>query len=72
MQEASWGDVSKSMQITFNMMTQASANGVNRFIHASSNHVMGGYKELGGPYYTTAASLIKGEVLSPNDALESE
>eukprot|EP00729_Bicosta_minor_P024183 gene24183-19286_t len=57
--EASWDDVNKSMQITFNMMTQASAKGVSRFVFSSSNHVMGGYKELGGPYYNTDASLIK-------------
>ena len=34
--------------------TASAENGVRRFINASSNHVMGGYKDAGGPYATDA------------------
>jgi len=47
--EASWEDCRKSMEITMNCMSEAVGAGVGRFIFASSNHVMGGYKDLGGP-----------------------
>lgn len=52
--EAPWSDVSASMLTTFNVMSASAENGVRRFINASSNHVMGGYKDTGGPYATDA------------------
>eukprot|EP00041_Stephanoeca_diplocostata_P004134 m.41186 g.41186 ORF g.41186 m.41186 type:complete len:351 (+) comp14900_c0_seq2:173-1225(+) len=45
-----WVESADSMSVNMNMMSEAAKRGVPRFVFASSNHVMGGYKELGGPY----------------------
>ena len=44
--EATWQESANSMDITFNAMSIATANGVPRFVFTSSNHVMGGHKDL--------------------------
>jgi nucleoside-diphosphate-sugar epimerase len=43
---ASWGESAASMSHTFNICVAASEAGVRRVVFASSNHVMGGYKDL--------------------------
>ena len=48
--EATWEDSSKSMDITTNVITAAREGGARRLIFASSNHVMGGYREEGPKY----------------------
>lgn len=45
--EASWEDSSKSMDITTNVVAAAREGGARRLLFASSNHVMGGYREEG-------------------------
>ncbi len=42
---ASWGEAAASMTQTFNAMLGAAERGVRRVVFASSNHVMGGYKD---------------------------
>jgi nucleoside-diphosphate-sugar epimerase len=43
---ASWADSAASMSHTFNVFLAATKHGVRRVIFASSNHVLGGYKDL--------------------------
>eukprot|EP00962_Isochrysis_galbana_P040010 scaffold14465_cov107-Isochrysis_galbana.AAC.4 len=43
---ASWAESAASMSHAFNLFVAASEAGVRRVIFASSNHVMGGYKDL--------------------------
>lgn len=43
---ASWEESASSMSHTFNVFLAAKSRGVRRVIFASSNHVMGGYKDL--------------------------
>lgn len=43
---ASWEESAGSMSHTFNLFIAAVASGVRRVVFASSNHVMGGYKDL--------------------------
>jgi len=43
--EATWDDASKSFDMTLNVALAAVDAGVNRFVFASSNHVMGRYKD---------------------------
>jgi nucleoside-diphosphate-sugar epimerase len=48
--EASWQDSAESMDMQMNVFSAAKAAGVPRVVFASSNHVMGGHKDLGGVY----------------------
>ncbi|MFT7643803.1 MAG: nucleoside-diphosphate-sugar epimerase, partial [Pirellulaceae bacterium] len=43
--EASWDDATKSLDMTLNIANAAASAGVKRFVFASSNHVMGRYKD---------------------------
>jgi nucleoside-diphosphate-sugar epimerase len=43
---ATWAESAASMSHTFNVFVAASEAGVRRVVFASSNHVMGGYKDL--------------------------
>jgi nucleoside-diphosphate-sugar epimerase len=43
--EASWGQALASFDMTANLALAAAEAGVARFVFASSNHVMGGYKD---------------------------
>ena len=43
---ASWSECAQSCDHIFNVFTVACAKGVNRVVFASSNHVMGGYKDM--------------------------
>ncbi len=43
--DASWEDATASLAMTKNLLDTAIAHKIERFIFASSNHVMGGYKE---------------------------
>ena len=43
---ASWAESAGSMAHTFNLFLAARQHGVRRVLLASSNHVMGGYKDL--------------------------
>ena len=43
--EADWTDSALSFDMTALLATAASGSGVRRFVFATSNHVMGGYKE---------------------------
>ena len=43
--EATWDDATKSLDMTLNVANAAVAAGVRRFVFASSNHVMGRYKD---------------------------
>src|ERR1700736_322622 len=45
--DASWSDSAASVDITLNVVEGARAAGVKRIVFASSNYVMGGYKEAG-------------------------
>ena len=45
---ASWEDSAGSMAHSFNVFLAASRHRVRRVVLASSNHVMGGYKDLPG------------------------
>ena len=45
---ASWEDSAGSMAHTFNALCAASGHRVRRVVLASSNHVMGGYKDVAG------------------------
>ena len=47
--DASWSDATASVDMTLNLVAAARAAGVRRLVFASSNHVMGGYKEAGLP-----------------------
>ena len=42
---ATWAEAAHSFDMTANVMEAAAASGVRRFVFASSNHVMGGYKD---------------------------
>ncbi len=42
---ATWAEAARSFDMTANVMEAAAASGVRRFVFASSNHVMGGYKD---------------------------
>lgn len=42
---ASWEEAARSFDMTANVVTAAAAGGVRRLVFASSNHVMGGYKD---------------------------
>jgi len=44
--DASWQDAQASFQMTMAVVQAAIASGVHRLVLASSNHVMGGYKDL--------------------------
>lgn len=44
---ATWAESAASMRHAFNVMTHATRCGVRRVVVASSNHVMGGYKDDG-------------------------
>lgn len=43
--DASWEDATASFDMTFNVAATAMQAGVGRIVFASSNHVMGGYKD---------------------------
>ena len=43
---ASWQEAAASFDMTLAILDAAEVEGVRRFVFASSNHVMGGYKEL--------------------------
>jgi nucleoside-diphosphate-sugar epimerase len=43
--DASWTDTCVSVDMTLNLLDAARTAGVRRFVFASSNHVMGGYKD---------------------------
>lgn len=43
--EATWNDANHSLDMTINIASLAAAAGVRRFVFASSNHVMGRYKD---------------------------
>ncbi len=43
--DAAWGDALASFDMTANLLFASVAAGVGRFVFASSNHVMGGYKD---------------------------
>lgn len=43
--DASWADAAASMDMTLSVFDAAAAAGVQRVVFASSNHVMGGYKD---------------------------
>lgn len=45
----SWAEAADSIELNMTVMAEAARRRVPRLIFASSNHVMGGYKELGGP-----------------------
>ena len=54
--DASWADCVASVDMTFNLIeAAAAATGTKRIVFASSNHVMGGYKET--PLATTPGAL---------------
>ncbi|PVE23625.1 NAD-dependent dehydratase [Microvirga sp. KLBC 81] len=44
--DASWEDAVASFDMTFNVAASAEKAGVHRIVFASSNHVMGGYKDF--------------------------
>jgi nucleoside-diphosphate-sugar epimerase len=44
--EANWGDAVSSLDMTLHVANAAVTAGVKRFVFASSNHVMGRYKDL--------------------------
>lgn len=44
--EANWNDATNSLDMTLNVANAAVMSGVARFVFASSNHVMGRYKDL--------------------------
>lgn len=53
--DASWADATVSVDITLNVVAAMRAAGVERLVFASSNHVMGGYKDADlGPGELTA------------------
>lgn len=43
--DATWQEAMASYDMTLGVLTAAAAHGVGRFVFASSNHVMGGYKD---------------------------
>ncbi|WP_210247582.1 NAD-dependent epimerase/dehydratase family protein [Salinarimonas soli] len=43
--DAPWPDAAASMDMTLNLLAAAQATGLRRFVFASSNHVMGQYKD---------------------------
>ena len=43
--DASWADSAASFDMTANLIEAAVEHGINRLVFASSNHVMGGYKD---------------------------
>lgn len=43
--DASWADAGASFDMTAALLDAAAVHGVRRFVFASSNHVMGGYKD---------------------------
>lgn len=43
--DATWADAAASVEITANLVSAASLGKMDRFIFASTNHVMGGYKD---------------------------
>jgi nucleoside-diphosphate-sugar epimerase len=43
--DARWGEALASVDMTANLLLAAAEAGVGRFVFASSNHVMGGYKD---------------------------
>lgn len=45
--DATWSDASASIDMTLHLVAAMRAAGVPRLVFASSNHVMGGYKEAG-------------------------
>ncbi|MFY0475898.1 NAD-dependent epimerase/dehydratase family protein [Achromobacter marplatensis] len=44
--DASWEEALGSYDMTLNVLTAAAEHGVRRFVFSSSNHAMGGYKDL--------------------------
>jgi nucleoside-diphosphate-sugar epimerase len=44
--DASWEQALASYDMTLNLLLEAAANNVERFVFASSNHAMGAYKDL--------------------------
>lgn len=44
--DASWEEALGSYSMTLNTLTAAATHGARRFVFASSNHAMGGYKDL--------------------------
>lgn len=48
--EATWDEISLSMDITNNVFLEAARRGVRRVVFSSSNHAMGGYKDTGGAF----------------------
>ena len=53
--DASWADCVASMDMTLNVVEAAADHAVQRIVFASSNHVMGGYKET--PFATKPGAL---------------
>lgn len=59
--DASWEEALGSYNMTLNVLTAAATHGVGRLVYSSSNHAMGGYKDLPlaagmGPGKLTAAT----------------
>lgn len=44
-EDATWTDVAASIDMTVNLLDAAAGAGTRRFVFATSNHVMGGYKD---------------------------
>src|SRR5262245_38036013 len=45
MPDCSWAEATESLAMTSSLLDAALAGGLRRFVFASSNHVMGGYKD---------------------------
>ncbi len=58
--EASWADlVAPNIDALINVFAAAAQNGVKRLVYASSNHVMGGYKDVAHPPKLTTDIPVK-------------
>lgn len=70
---ADWADSAGSMLHTFNVFLAASARGVRRVVFASSNHVMGGYKERPelGAVRPTSAPMVGTSLRDPEATAKS-
>lgn len=70
---ASWAESAGSMSHTFNVFVAAAQVGVRRVIHASSNHVMGQYKDMpeAGPVTPDSPPACGSFLRNPADAAKS-
>ncbi len=72
-EDATWTDVAASIDMTVNLLDAAAAAGVRRFVFATSNHVMGGYKDapladtIGPDTLTTALAPAPGTHVHTRD-----